>query len=203
MAISSVTSFNSLPRAWALSERANGFSAKGFSLLELMMVILIIGIASSLVRIAVTDKDPLEPIQETAAGFNYWFGQQLDFALLNSTEVGLYFTDSSIHILEWEDGNVDEGEDEVIWTSSQEFNLLQKTDYLKHELILDVVQSNWQELTEFPDDPAGIEPHIIIFPSEEYFPSFILKMHMEDYSDKYINILADGFNRPELSREES
>lgn len=59
------------------------FTQKGFSLLELMMVVLIIGVAAATVRLAVSGSDPLDQAQATAETFIYWYSQQQDFVLMS------------------------------------------------------------------------------------------------------------------------
>ena len=71
----------------------------GFSLLEIMIVIIIIGVGASTVRLMAGRSDPLAEVQKTAGSFRFWFSNQLDRALLENTEVGLYFTEASVVLL--------------------------------------------------------------------------------------------------------
>ncbi len=175
----------------------------GFSLLEIMIVIIIIGIGASAVRLLVVQDDPLDKVQKTSGAFAFWFSNQLDRALLENTELGLYFTETSVSLLTWREGDLDSGEPDVVWEVENEVPYADGFDELKVELLLDLESQQWVVLeAALPEDPLEIQPHIVIFPSEEYQPSFVLSFGLRDYHDEEMNIVGDGFNRLELSREQ-
>lgn len=174
---------------------------RGFTLLELMIVVLIIGVGAATVRVAVTSSDPLEQAQETAETFNYWFSQQQDYVLMSHTDIGLYFMETSIATLNWREGNRDAGEAEIVWEVIEEVNYSNNADDLTFELLLDVESNEWVAFEPNISDHETIEPHVILFASEEYEPSFLFKIGNIDFVDEYIQIKADGFNRLEVSRE--
>ncbi|MEJ2042061.1 MAG: type II secretion system protein [Reinekea sp.] len=63
---------------------------RGFSLLEMMIVLLIIGIGAATIRVAVTKKDPLEPLEKNAYEFSGWLNRLTDDVLLRNRELGLF-----------------------------------------------------------------------------------------------------------------
>lgn len=175
----------------------------GFSLLEIMIVILIIAVGASLIRFAVVQNDPLEDVEKTGHTFAFWFGTQLDEALLTNTEVGLYFSETSVTLLTWREGDETTGENEFVWEPTNEISFAEGFEELKAELILDVEAEQWVTLeSALPEEPQDLIAHVIVFPSEEYEPSFKLALHHEDITETQISILGDGFNRPEVFREE-
>jgi len=174
----------------------------GFSLIEVMVVILIIGIGAATVRLAVVQEDPLEDTVLTGETFRYWFSKQQDQSLLSNNEIGLYFMESSIAVLSWRAGDEAENEPELVWDVLDQTEYAGDIDTLKIELVLDLESNDWIELeSELPENEFDIAPHIILFPSEEYTPSFSLLLRHEEYSDELVSIIGDGYNTLELSRE--
>ena len=175
---------------------------QGFTLLEIMIVVIIIGIGASTVRFLIVQKDPLEEVQTTAGAFNFWFSNQIDRALLENTELGLFFTEKSVSLLTWRTGDEDAGEADVVWEVETEVPYSEGFEELKVELLLDLLSQQWVILeSELPEEAFELQPHVIVFPSEEYQPSFSLSFRHENYHDESFRILGDGFNRLELSRE--
>lgn len=176
---------------------------KGFSLLEIMIVIIIIGIGAASVRLAITSDDPLEKVVESVSAFDYWFTNQQQKSLMNSSEVGLFFTTTGFHVLQWRDGIESDFENEIVWESVNEISYAEKTPDLIVELILDNESQNWVELEdELAEDINDISPHVILFPSEEYEPSFSLAFYRDSYLDEQVLLVGDGFNSVEWQREQ-
>lgn len=176
------------------------FTQKGFSLLELMMVVLIIGVAAATVRLAVSGSDPLDQAQATAETFIYWYSQQQDFVLMSHTDLGLYFMESSVATLSWREGDRAAGESDVVWEVIDQVSYSNDAEDLTFELLLDIESNDWVAFEPNISDHETIIPHVILFSSEEYEPSFLFRIGSASYSDEVIQIKADGFNRLEASR---
>lgn len=174
----------------------------GFSLIEIMIVILIIGIGAATVRLAVTQSDPLEDVEKSMNAFGFWFINQQQTSLLTNTEIGLFFTKSGISVLSWRNGIEEDNEEAIVWEESSNFEYSSKINDLMVELILDNESQQWVELdTEIPEDSYDLIPHVILFPSEEYEPSFTLSFYRDSFLDEQLVAKGDGFNVLELNRE--
>ena len=175
---------------------------RGFSLLELMIVVIVIGVAASMVTLSVGHKDPLAEAMKHAEGFKFWFNHQQQQSLLNHTEIGLYFTRDNVYALSWHYGDPDKGEPEYVWEQSDQFELAGNGSDVSAELILDLESQQWQELAKaLPTDIQELQPQAFLLPSEEYFPSFSLTLTQNEYNDEQVTLTADGINPVELKRE--
>ncbi|TCS42540.1 type II secretion system protein [Reinekea marinisedimentorum] len=173
---------------------------RGFSLLELMMVVLIIGVAAATVRLAVSNSDPLDQAQSTAETFIYWYSQQQDYVLMSHTDIGLYFMESSIATLTWREGDRAAGEADIVWEVLDQVNYSNDSENLTFELLLDIESNEWVAFESGISDHETLSPHVILFSSEEYEPSFLFRIGSTRYHDELIQIKADGFNRLEANR---
>lgn len=174
----------------------------GFSLLEVMIVVLIIAIGAASVRLLTVSENPLDNVEKQGHAFEFWFGQQLDRALLSGQEIGLYITENDIAALTWREGDPTLGENDVVWESESTWTIPVGDD-VTVELMLDNQSREWIPLeSEMPEDTLELSPHIIILPSEEYQPSFTLFMTHEADRDQHITVVGDGFNRLKVARDE-
>ena len=174
---------------------------RGFSLIELLVVIVIIGVAAAGVRLAVTREAPLADIRQSAAQLAYTVGQAQDRVLLSNTERGLVFLSGGAKFLQWRKGDPMEGEPPVVWSESDVAPVEWKAEEsARLSLLLDGRFVELQD--ELPEDPLSIRPHIILLPSEDYTPAFELVMEHEDFFDAEIRVTGDGFNRLEVKRVE-
>lgn len=175
----------------------------GFSLLEMMIVVLIIGIGAASVRLATVNRDPLDSLDTSARAFAFWFTRQSDQALLSGTEKAVLFTEQNATLYEWRDGVPDDGEPEIVWEAVDEFSFSDDDDH-SIELMLDNQARQWVALEQSPpeDDITTDLMHLIILPSEEYQPSFTLAFTHDDIRNKQITIVGDGYNSLQVSRDE-
>lgn len=173
----------------------------GFSLIELLVVLIIIGVAAGAVRLAITEEDPLRDMQQAAEQLAYRIGQGQDRVMLSNRERGLYFLSGGVRFLQWSEGDPMMGEPEIIWSESETPPIeWQAGEDIQLQLELD---GEWVELfQEMPEDPLTWEPHVILLPSEDYTPAFELEFRDRRLLRGRIIMQADGFNRPEVSRVE-
>lgn len=161
---------------------------QGFSLLEIMIVVLIIAIGAATIRLAVVTPDPYKELTEEADNFRVWFQNQQFEALLSGIELGLYLTEEELQLLTFD-------EVEQLWEVSNSRPLVTDLDAINYDLTLNLESPNWLDLS-IPwdeDDPEAI-PHIIIYPSEEYEPSFLISLYYRDEPSTKLLLEGNGFN---------
>lgn len=175
---------------------------RGFSLLEIMIVLVIIGVGAGTLRLLITPDDPFTNLERAAGAFAFWFGHELDQALLNNREVGLYFSAQGVTLMHWREGDPALGETDIVWEAEPETLYADLPQDTRVELVLDTEANQWVALTAAqPEPPETFLPHLLVFPSEEYQPSFEL-VFSSDATAAAVSIVADGYNRPVVTRAE-
>lgn len=170
----------------------------GFSLIELLVVIIIIGVAASMVRLVVSQPDPLEDLERSARQLAYQFGQVQDRVLLSGDDQGLALLADGAQFLTWRPGNPRDGEPEVVWELSDTAAAWQLPDDTEMTLYL---EGQWTEIPRNPpEDARDWQPMILIFPSEDYQPSFELYLQPPGVGSEAVQLKGDGFRRLEVSR---
>lgn len=185
-----------------LSDRPCRRRNQGFTLIELMVVLVIIGVAASAVRLAVVQEDPLEEIQRSAEQFAYTVGQAQDRVLLSNKARGIFFLSDGVKFLEWREGKSQEGEDREVWSKSE----AKPVEWEALEDVRLTVQIDGYSVdlpNELPDDPLTLKPHVFLLPSEDYTPAFELIMEHRDSFNGEVHVTGDGFNRLEVTRVEN
>lgn len=173
----------------------------GFSLIELMVVLIIIGVAAAGVRLAITEEDPLRDMQRSAEQLAHRIGQAQDRVLLSNRERGVHVLADGVQFLQWRAGDAVMAEPDIIWEASQappvEWQAGEDV-----ELMLEL-DEQWIELHhDMPEDPMTWQPHIILLPSEDYIPAYKVIFRSTHFQRGEIHMMGDGFNRPEVIRVE-
>jgi general secretion pathway protein H len=173
--------------------------SQGFSLLELMVVIVIIGIAAGAVRLAVTGNDPVEELARSAGQFAYRLERIQDQVLLSNRERGIVFVQDGIYQLEWREGDETLGEPDIVWSLFEENRSWGVDEDTQLSLIL---EGQWVELNQaLPTEEFALEPHVILLPSEDYTPAYDLVLSLVDSLNDEVRVHGDGFNRPGVVRD--
>ncbi|WP_108127145.1 prepilin-type N-terminal cleavage/methylation domain-containing protein [Saccharospirillum mangrovi] len=170
----------------------------GFSLIELLVVIIIIGVAASMVRLVVSQPDPLEELERSAQQLAYRFGQVQDTVLLSGDDQGLLLLADGVQFLTWRPGNPRDGEPEIVWEPNDAAPNWQAPDDTEITLYL---EGQWVEIPrDPPEDARDWVPMILMFPSEDYQPSFELYLKPPGIGNDAVRVKGDGFRRLEVSR---
>lgn len=169
----------------------------GFSLIELMVVMLIIGLGYGAVRMLAPNDTEADEAQNVAAGFQFWFEKQMDHALITGSEVGFYVTENAWYPLSWREGIEQEAEPDIVWALSESQKPFTLDERMRFEVIVDDLGNRWLELGRELPESSVIEPHVILLPSEEYFPAFEVKIQSRNtLEERYeFSIVGNGFNR--------
>lgn len=170
----------------------------GFSLIELLVVIIIIGVAAGAVRLALVQPDPLTELERSAQQLAYRFGQVQDRVLLSGQEQGLTLAGKDIQFLTWRDGKPRSGEPDIVWEPNEQAPAWQAPEDV--ELLLEL-EERWTNIPAGPpEDALDWQPLILLEPSESYQPTFKLYLKPLGLEADAILIEGDGFNRPEVRR---
>lgn len=172
----------------------------GFSLMELLVVLIIIGVAAGAVRLAMTDEAPMAEVERDAERLAYRFGQIQDRVLLSNRERGVFVLRDELVFLDWREGNPTEGEPDILWSETDSIpSRWQASEQTELALQLD---DRWLELlAELPDEQQDWQPHLIILPSEDYHPAFRLSLRHRELLRGEVWIEGDGFNRLQVIRD--
>jgi general secretion pathway protein H len=74
-------------------------STKGFTLIEVMVVIVLIGIMATLVQFTTRGNDPVEKLNQASARFAAVFEVAAEYSMLNNIELGLVIEKNSYQFL--------------------------------------------------------------------------------------------------------
>lgn len=109
---------------------------EGFTLLELLLVIVVIGYLVSLVRLPSLAPDPFEVVEKHATRLTHQINLASEFAVLNNVQMGLAIADNRYAFLAY---------DGEIWVPVEEppFESVELEQDLHLELVLDGLP--WQE----------------------------------------------------------
>lgn len=170
----------------------------GFSLIELLVVIIIIGVAAGAVRLAISQPDPLGDLERSAQQLAYRFGQVQDRVLLSGEDKGLVLVGRAAQFLSWSEGNPRDGEPAILWHPDGNLPDWEAPD--DTELVLMRDGQETALLRNPPENQQDWQPMIVLFPSEDYQPSFDLYLRPPGLDNQAVRIHGDGFNRLEVSR---
>ncbi|MHA7878265.1 MAG: type II secretion system minor pseudopilin GspH [Saccharospirillum sp.] len=172
----------------------------GFTLMELLVVLIIIGVAAGAVRLAVTDEAPMAEVEQDAERLAYRFGQVQDRVLLSNRERGVLILQDELVFLDWREGDPMAGEPDILW-SETDSNPSRWRAGEQTELALQL-DGRWLELSpDPPENERDWQPHLIIMPSEDYHPAFRLSLRHRDLLRGEVWVEGDGFNRLQVVRD--
>ncbi|MDO6720452.1 prepilin-type N-terminal cleavage/methylation domain-containing protein [Psychrosphaera sp. 1_MG-2023] len=174
--------------------------SKGFTLLELLLVIVVIGYLVTMVRLPSLAPDPFELTEKQAARMTHLVNLASEYAVLNNMQLGLAVTEDRFAFL------VFDGE---AWQPFQEppFDIKPLDEYVRLELILDGL--SWQEdnllsAVEFideerleqlqeldPEEQKLAIPQIFILSSGEISP-FDITVEFDDGFANPVSFLIRG-----------
>jgi general secretion pathway protein H len=90
-------------------------SIKGFTLIEVMVVIVLIGIMATLVQFTTRGNDPVEKLNQASARFAAVFEVATEYSMLNNIELGLVIDNNSYQFL---------GYDGIRWSELPQSDIL-------------------------------------------------------------------------------
>lgn len=138
---------------------------KGFTLIEVMLVIVVIGLMAAAIQFNVTGNKPEAQLQQESARFAGIFELAAEYALLNNVELGLVVTESSYQFY---------GYDGERWTEIADYDALttyQLPDEIKMSLVLD----------DLPlEEPSLVNADLFQPDEEDFFDDFSLEQEAKE-----------------------
>jgi general secretion pathway protein H len=178
--------------------------ASGFTLLELLVVIVIVSVLFSFMTLAIRGASPEDAIKEEALRLNQLIQLALEEAVLRNTEYALLFSTHGYQFLQLNEDN---------WQTIEADKLLRKRELpLEMEIELsieqvDVVIADMHEDSE--SEPGGdadektkkkLQPQVFLMSSEEITPEFSARFIIPGVEESYIvNATMDGKHTVSIS----
>jgi general secretion pathway protein H len=174
--------------------------ANGFTLLELLVVVVIVSILFSFLMLSIRSKSPEDLIKEEARRLNQLLQLALEEAVLRNTEYGLLFNARGYQFLQLNENN---------WQTVDADKLLRKRELpLEMEIELSVEQTDII-IADAPEDPEEsdderteekIKPQVFLMSSEEITPEFSARFTIPGVKTSYIvNATIDGKHTVSIS----
>lgn len=169
----------------------------GFTLLELMIVIVIVAILFSFATLTIRSSSPEDLIKEEAYRLNRLIQLVLEEAVLKNTEYGLEFKTNSYRFLTYTDGQ---------WLTVNDDKLLRKRELAEEmeiELIVeqtDIIIGEEAKATDEEDEEKKARPQVFLLSSEEITPEFSARFTLHGIETSYIvSGSIDGKHEARLS----
>jgi general secretion pathway protein H len=167
---------------------------RGFSLLELLVVIVIIAILFTFTTLAVRGTSPEELIQTEAQRLDRLIQLALEEAILKGAEYGLEFKPDSYRFLLFIENT---------WQPLEDDRLLrqrQLPENMEFELEIEQIDVLVEKQSEDSEAEDRAEPQVFILSSGEITPEFSVRLVMPGVATSYIvSGTIDGEHRAELS----
>lgn len=172
----------------------------GFTLLELLVVVVIVSILFSFLMLSIRSNSPEDIIKEEARRLNQLLQLALEEAVLRNTEYGLLFNAHGYQFLQLNENN---------WQTIDTDKLLRKRELpLEMEIELAVEQTDII-IADAPEDPEEgddekteekIKPQIFLMSSEEITPEFSARFTIPGVETSYIvNATINGKHTVSIS----
>jgi general secretion pathway protein H len=186
----------------AVSARAGGRTSlqpsieRGFSLLELLVVIVIIAILFTFTTLAIRGTSPEELIQTEAQRLDRLIQLALEEAILKGTEYGLEFKPDSYRFLLFIENTWQPLEDDKLLRQRQ---LPENMEFELEIEQIDVLVEKQSDDSESEDEDRP-DPQVFILSSGEITPEFSVRLVMPGVATSYIvSGTINGEHKAELS----
>jgi general secretion pathway protein H len=167
---------------------------RGFSLLELLVVIVIISILFTFTTLAIRGTSPEELIQTEAQRLDRLIQLALEEAILRGAEYGLEFKPNSYRFLLFAENT---------WQPLDNDRLLrerQLPENMEFELEIEQIDVLVEEEQQDTDEEERPDPQVFILSSGEITPEFSVRLVMPGVETSYIvSGTIDGEHKAEIS----
>lgn len=156
----------------------------GFTLLELLVVVVIVSILFSFLTLSIRSNSPEDLIKEEAHRLNRLLQLALEEAVLRNTEYGLQFNLHGYQFLQLNENN---------WQIVDTDKLLRKRELpleMEIELAVEQIDIIIADVSENSDNDFGtkekIKPQIFLMSSEEIIPEFSARFTIPGVETSYV-----------------
>ncbi len=186
-------------------------SSKGFTLLEVMIVLMIIGLMLGMATLSTSGNEQKREAQQQGLRLIAQLDAYRDEAVFQNLDLGLAMDNQSTQLLSYVDIN---SPTQTTGKTKEELSDLKKNPWAAYEgnlkgssdfpeqfsiaLMLDDKNIDFNDLIT---DDEGVKPAILFLSSDEYTPFKLTLQHEHDESFS-IFIEGDGFSRFEMTTEQ-
>ena len=171
---------------------------KGFTLLELLIVIVIVSILFSYATLSIRTTSPEELIKEEAQRLHRLIQLALEEAVLKNTEYGIEFAQNGYRFLHYQ-GNQWQAIDDKLLRQRELPNEME-IELAVEQLDIVIGESPASNDEEIDDEKKKPKPQVFLLSSEEITPEFSARFTLEGVESSYIVVgTADGKNEIEQS----
>lgn len=174
--------------------------AKGFTLLEVLLVVLLIGMMARIVVPSVSWGGDEERLQQSAERFKAVFDLASEFAMLNNTELGVIFKDNNYRFVSF-DGTkwVDFSPEQYFEPSDLEEGVeleleLEGLEWAEHNLLSEVTFE--VEEDDDNDSKEMLSPQVFILSSGDITPFRLTFSYKPDFADTIYFQVSGEFTTP-------
>lgn len=183
---------------------------RGFTLLEIMVVLVVIGLLLSMVNLAASDRAAQSETEQFARRLQAAFAQYQEESVFQNIDLGVAILPDEVWLLAYMDVNSQEFgtglsiEERTImeenpWQPYQ--NRLAPSINIPQEVDIRLMLDDQEiDLVELLDEDVGPKPALMFLSSDEYLPFEIYLTHEAD-ENFVILLTGDGFNPVSVSIE--
>ena len=165
----------------------------GFTLLEIMLVILVIGLLAGVAAPNFSLSEPEDRVAEPARRFKAVFDMAADYAMLNQYELGIIIKDNNYRFVAFDGERWVDFQGEKIFTASDheegiQLDLeLEGLPWAEENLVSEASFQTEEDEQDEDDDTERLSPQLFILSSGDITP-FRLTFSLDtNYGDSYFN----------------
>lgn len=175
-------------------QAVNRQTIRGFTLLELMVVIVIVAMLFTFVALSIRTQDPVEGIKQEALRFNRLVQLLLEEAILKGEDYGIEFGINEYRFTRLENN---------IWTVISDDRILRLRE-LPQDMELDLALEQTDVVIDQPDEEDeddNINPQVFILSSGEITPEFSVQFYIPTIATRYrVSGTFDGRHFAEIEQ---
>lgn len=175
--------------------------ARGLTLIELLLVLLVIALMASLVRIRVSDRPAQDQLQQLAKQLIAQVQWAQDQAIIRHQDVGLRITEQGYHWLSWHDvKDEDSQESHIVWSVNTDERLapmvLPEDGGIRLALQLEGLATVLPLALE-PEADEPLLPQIILLADGQWSAAWQVRLQHPAATNLTVDIVHDGYNDPQ------